>query len=120
VEDEVVPCGLALVQARLLGEDADRGADLGVVAPEAVAADLSVPRRRRDERAQEPQRRRLARAVRSEVPEDLAFSHLEIDGIDRGERSEALRELVRLEDRPHAPSLGAIRVATSPISMIRG
>ena len=52
VEDEVLPCRLALVEAGLLGEDADLRADLRVLAAEAEPRDLGATRRRRDERAQ--------------------------------------------------------------------
>src|SRR4051812_22535226 len=92
VEDEVVPRRLALVQTRLFREDADRGADLRVVAAELESSDFSAPGRGRDQRAEQPERRRLPGAVRTEVAEDLAFANFEIDAIDRGERSETLRQ----------------------------
>src|SRR5439155_13718954 len=101
VEDEVLPCRLPLVEAGLLGEDADLRADLPVLAAEAEPRDLRATRRRRDERAQQAQRRRLARAVRSEVAEDLALAHLEVDAVDRGERAESLGQLLGAEDRLH-------------------
>ena len=97
-EHQVVPGRLALVHARLLGEDADRRADLGVVLPEGVPRDLGAAGGRRDECAQQAQRGRLARAVRPEVAEHLALAHLEVDAIDRGEQAELLRELVGAED----------------------
>jgi hypothetical protein len=113
VEDQVVPRGLTFVQAGLLGEDPDRCADLRVVAPETEAADLGAPGRGRDERAQQTQGRGLAGPVRPEVAEHLALVHLEVDAVDRGERAEALRELVGAEDCAHAPSLGAVLAPTA-------
>src|SRR5438093_1055018 len=54
VEDEGLPRRLALVEARLLREDADARAALGVLAATAVPGDRCRTRRGRDERAEEP------------------------------------------------------------------
>jgi hypothetical protein len=113
VEDQVVPGRLALVQAGLLGEDADRRADLRVVAPQPIAADLRAPGGRGDERAEEAQRGGLARAVRPQVTEDLTLAHLEVDAIDRRQGAKALRELVGAKDGAHAPSLGVALAPTA-------
>src|ERR1700694_3023252 len=48
------------------------------------AVDQRPAGRRFEERRQDPQRRRLAGAVRSDEPEDLAFGHLEGDVVERG------------------------------------
>ena len=78
-------------------------ADLGVLPPEAEAGDLRGPRRRPDERAEEAQRRRLARAVRSEEAEHLALAHLEVESVDGDEIAESLRELLGANDGLHMP-----------------
>src|SRR5882762_5241887 len=108
-EHEVVPGRLTFVETGLLREDPDRGADLRVLPSEAVARDLRCSGRRTDERAQQAQRRRLARAVRPEEAEDLALTHLEIEPVDRDERAEALRELLGAYHSVHAASLLAHR-----------
>ena len=101
VKDEVVPGRLPLVEARLLGEDPDRRADLGVLAAEPESGDLGGPRARRDERAEEAQGRRFARAIGSEEAEDLALVHVEIDAVHRGEVAESLGQLLGADDGLH-------------------
>src|SRR5438552_2803017 len=105
VEDEVLPRRLALVEARLLREDADTRADLGIVASKAVSGDRCRTRRRRDERAEEPSRRGLSGAVRTEIAEDLALADLEIDAVYRHEVAESLGQLFGGKDGPHRMSL---------------
>jgi hypothetical protein len=90
-----------LVQARLLGEDPHRGADLRVLATEAESGDLRGSGRRRDERAEQPQGRRFACAVGSEEAEDLAFAHVEIDAVHRCECPESLGQFLCADDGLH-------------------
>src|SRR5688572_7856526 len=107
-EHEVVPGGLALVQPRLLGEDADRRADLRILPPQAETRDIRGAGRGADERAQEAQRRGLACSVRTEEAEDLALADLEVESIDGDEIAEALRELLGTDHGLHVPeSIGA-------------
>src|SRR5687767_3451606 len=107
-EHEVVPGGLALVQPGLLGEDADRRADLRILPTQAETCDIRGAGRRADECAQEAQRRRLAGSVRTEETEDLALADLEVESIDGDEIAEALRELLGTDHGLHVPeSIGA-------------
>src|SRR2546421_8485342 len=85
----------------MLGQDADGGADAGIVASQPKTGDLSGAARRRDERREQADRGRLPRAVRSKEAEDLALAHLEIEGVDGGELLEALGQLFGAEH--HAP-----------------
>src|SRR5439155_313815 len=101
VKHEVVPGRLTLVEAGLLGEDPDGGADLRVIAAQLESRDLRGARSWRDERAEEPQGRRLAGAVRSQEAEDLAFMHLEINAVDGGEGAEPLGQFLGADDAPH-------------------
>ena len=55
------------------------------------------------ERRQDPNRRRLAGAVRSEDAEDRAGGHLQVDPVERHGRAESLRQAVRL-DHQSCPS----------------
>src|SRR5258708_3655405 len=100
-EQEVLLGGLPLVEAGLLGEDADRGPDLLVLPAEAVTGDLGGPAGRRDERAEQAQGRGLARAVRAEEAEDLALSHLEVQLLDGGQTLESLRQPLCAKDHGH-------------------
>ena len=93
---------MALVQAGLLGEDADARADLRIIATESVAGDLGGPRRRGDERAQETQGRGLAGAVRAQKAEYFALADLEIDRVHRDQIPETLGELLRAENGLHS------------------
>ncbi len=47
------------------------------------------------------EQRRLARAVRPDQAEDLAFAHVEGDAVDGADAAEGLRQVAHLEDRAH-------------------
>ena len=86
-----------VVQARRLGQDPDPGPDrLGLV-DDIEPVDGCVSLARRDERGQHPDRRRLARAVRAEEPQDLAPEHVEVHPADRPEVPESPAETGRVE-----------------------
>ena len=104
-EEQIVLGRLTLIETGLLGEDADRRPDLLVLPAEAVARDLRGPAGRRDERAQEPQGRGLARPVGPKETEDLALAHLEIEILDRGETVEALRQSISAQHHTHGVSV---------------
>src|SRR5688572_16086487 len=111
-EHEVVPGGLALVQPRLLGEDADRRADLRVLPAQAETCDVRGAGRRPDECAQEAQRRRLAGSVRTEEAEDLALVDLEVESVDGDEIAESLRKVLGTDHGLHVTeSIGASSVS---------
>ena len=65
-----------------LRDVADPPADLLRLAPQVDAGDRRLARRRREQRREHPQRRRLAGAVRPEEAEDLARADLEVDAAD--------------------------------------
>ena len=65
------------------------------------AEHLGAPAGRPDEIEQDPHRRRLARAVRSEETEDLALGDLEVELDDAAMRAVALRQALGLDDGGH-------------------
>jgi hypothetical protein len=101
VEDRVQPdvllCREVEVEARLLEDDPDRAPHAVRVGREITAADDRGARRRSERRREDRDRRRLARAIRSEEREQLARPHGEADAVDRVE----LRALVALHQIGH-------------------
>ena len=96
-----------VVEARRLGQDADPGADLLGVLDDVEAVDRGAALARLDERGQQPDRRRLARAVRPEQAEHLAAEHLEVHPADRPQVAEPPAQTGRAEHdgvgRGHRP-----------------
>jgi len=90
VELEVLVCREPGVEGRVLKDDADGGPDLVGVLGTVVSRDRGGAGRCRQERAEDVDRRGLARAVRSEKPEDLAFIYGEGDVVDGFEGFECL------------------------------
>src|SRR5438093_222129 len=72
-----------------------------VFAAEPESSDLGGPGGRRDERAEEAQGGRFARAIGAEEAEDLALVHVEIDAVHRGEVAESLGQLLGADDGLH-------------------
>src|SRR5258705_27316 len=62
-----------------------------------VSVDFRGALGRRDEAREDAHRRRLARAVRAEEPDDFAPSHFEADAVERAEISEALCQFIRID-----------------------
>ena len=93
------------VQARRFGHHRDPPADLhAVLGRERYSRHRRRPGRRLDERAERPDRRRLARAVRAKEPEDLASSHVERDVVEGHPVAEALGQMTDRERRLRAGS----------------
>ena len=94
--------GLAARQCRPQRQFAGKVADATVhvgCSPSAVdAQDLGPPTRRAQQVEQQSDRGGLARAVRSEEPEDLACFDLEIECVERGVMSEAFGEGLGSQD----------------------
>jgi hypothetical protein len=64
-----------------------------------VAEDLDRALVGRDERGEDPDRRRLARAVRAEEADDLARRHLQVDAVDGHRVAEALAQSTAAQGR---------------------
>jgi hypothetical protein len=96
-QPEVLAAGQVLVDRGELPGHPDQLADAvrlaGDVHPE-YPGPAGVDRQQRGEH---PQRGRLARPVRTEHPEDLAFAHLEIDPVDRPVPAEILHQAGRVD-----------------------
>ena len=75
---EVLAPGEHLVDRVVLAGEPDPVADLGGVARDVEAGDPRAPGVGAQQRAEDPHRRRLARAVRAEQPADAALRHLEV------------------------------------------
>src|SRR5687767_6546106 len=101
---EVLARGELPVEAALAGEHrADPGADLARLLHDVDAEHARLAAGRLEEGREHPHRRRLARAVRAEDPEDLARLDGEVDAGDREKALPAVRLPAQaLEDRPPA------------------
>ncbi len=84
---------------------------IGGLAHHVVAGDARASRRRREQRGEHADRRRLAGSVRTEEAEDLALVHDEIDTVDRLHVTEVTLETVRYDGRveAHAPRTPEVR-----------
>ncbi len=97
---EVLGHAQAEVEARRLRHDRDPPADLdSVLRRERDSGDSGRPRRRCDQRAERPDGRRLAGAVRPQEPEHLAVVDLEGDVLERDPITEALAQIVHGQRR---------------------
>ena len=84
-QDEVLAPGQVAVDRGELAGQADDAAQRARVADDVVAGDGRPAAVRREERRQDPDRGRLAGAVRTEQPEDRAFLDAQVDpgqGVD--------------------------------------
>src|SRR5579884_2539583 len=108
---QVAPAGQVRVEARSLDEagDAVEGARAVVerVAPEQPHGAF----RRPDQAEQHAQRRRLPRAVRAEVAEDVARLHRQVDVVDRDDLAVPLDETARLDRTRGLAHLSAVAAA---------
>src|ERR1019366_9915226 len=92
---EVLQHGQVQIQTWRLGHDRDPPTDLDpVVECEGDPSNSCQARRRCDERAERPHRRRLSGAVRPEESEDLAVADLKGDVVKRDTITEALAQLM--------------------------
>ena len=66
---------------------------------DALAAKADLARRRRQRADEAGEERRLPRAVRADDPEDVALGDVEVDGGERQQSAEALREMADGEQR---------------------
>jgi hypothetical protein len=99
VEVEVLDGRQALIQAGRLGEQADARAELVGVDADLGPLDPRPPLAGPDQAGQQPDRRRLAGAVRAEEAEHLAAPHLDREAADRPGIPEPLPELLRPDHR---------------------
>ena len=105
----VLAAGEVRVERGLLQRGADRAAHLGALLDDVEAGDASRARGRRQQRRQDEHRRRLAGAVGTEEPVDLAGRDLEVDPVDGAHAA--------LEVADEAFDLDAVRgVAHAPLA----
>ena len=98
-QPQVPAAGEVRVEARPLDEAGDAVERARAVDERIAAEELRVARRRADQPEQHPQRRRLARAVRAEVAEDVAALDGQVDVVDRDDLAVALDEPARFDRR---------------------
>ena len=107
----MVAAGEERVERRFLERGADRRAHLRPLADDVVAADPRSAGRRRQQRRQHQNGRRLARPVRAEEAVDLARIDVEVDPVDRPrpllELADETLDLDRVRLLPHRPTLAA-------------
>src|SRR2546425_1526761 len=87
------------VEGRLAGHVADQPFDVDRLLPAVESGDPGSARVGAQERHQDADGRRLARAVGTEEPEDLAFAYLQRDVYDATLASVPLRQSLDLDDR---------------------
>src|SRR6185312_11785900 len=104
LQHQVLAAGAVLVDARVLWHVADRAPDRARLTADVVAGDLGAAGVHPAERREDPDRRRLARTVWSEQPEDLALAHRERDPVERLDALVPLLEPVD-DDRVHVTSV---------------
>ena len=85
------------VQRRALREIAQALAHLQRLVEHVVAVDARAPPRRGDEAREDAHRRRLAGAIGAEKANDFTAFYLEVDLVERPERPEVLRQVVRVD-----------------------
>jgi len=96
-EDEVLPAGQLLVDRGVLAGQADRAADLVRMADDVVTADGCRAGVGAQQRREDPDGRRLARAVRSEDAEHGAAGHREVHSLKALGGPERLDEALGLD-----------------------
>ena len=106
-EVEEFPDFHAVVDAEVVGHEADHAADGHRVGGDRVAADAALARGRPQQRGQEADGRALARAVGADEAEDLPLADGEAQVVDGHEIAVPLGEVDHLD---HAPALFLFRV----------
>ncbi|ALE85348.1 hypothetical protein XF36_21140 [Pseudonocardia sp. HH130629-09] len=94
---EVVAAGQGLVDGGVLAGEADQGADPGGVADDVAAEHRGPAGRRREQRGQHADGRRLAGAVGAEQAQDLSAPGGEGDPVDRADLTEGPDQAVDLD-----------------------
>jgi hypothetical protein len=98
VDDEVVPDRQLEVEGVVLGDHAEAAADRRSVACGVETEHPQLARRHGRDAADHAHGRCLAGAVGTEEAEELAPRHREVDGVDRDEVVEPLRERAAGDD----------------------
>src|SRR5262245_13613834 len=96
-EVEVLENGEVLVEREPLRNVSDAPADLFAVRHHVQAVDPGASLRRREETAEDPDERRLAGAVRTEEPVDLAARNAERDAVEGPHLAEVARHPLDLD-----------------------
>ena len=110
---EVLATAQDLVHRGVLADEADPLSDSPGVAHDVEPRDLRPSAVGQQQRRQDPDRRRLAGAVRSEEADDPPATHDEVEAVQRRGRSEALHEpfgnhRVRPRFHPHLLIIGTV------------
>ena len=100
LQQQVLATGAELVDARVLRHVAECATHREALAQHVVARDRRRARVRGRERDERPHGRRLARPVRAEQAEHLAFAHRERDAVERLHVAVALAQVLHC-DRVH-------------------
>jgi hypothetical protein len=87
------------VQADFTGEERDGPPHIPPLPPGVEAGDRGIASRRINQAHEQPDERRLARAVRAQEPQDFALCHFKRDVRQGGEPAVSLREPLRRYDR---------------------
>ena len=93
-----------LVQGQVTGQVSGLGADLHPPAAHVEPQQPGLPTRRADQPQQHPDRRRLARAVRPQEPDDLAAVHGQGQVLDPALAAVELRQTIGLQHHTRADS----------------
>src|SRR5215472_3773318 len=96
VDVNIFPAREIQVGGQCLRNYSDSFANPSRVTNYIVAGDGGLSGRNGQQRGQHPDQRGLARSVGAQQSEDFATPHLEADAVDRGEATEPLRQLRRL------------------------
>ncbi len=104
VDDEVLPDGQLHVEGVLLWHDPEAGPDPRAVDGRIEAEDTKGAGGDRGDAADHPHRRGLPGPVRAEEAEGLPAADVEVDRVDSGESTEALRQPPGVDERKWLPS----------------
>ncbi len=91
-EAKVFCDGEVAIERRLLKHEPDAASDLEILAHDVVPGDARRAATRGQQRREDMNGCGLARAVRPEKAEELALTHLQIEGVERANRAEVLAE----------------------------
>jgi hypothetical protein len=115
-DDQVLLDAQLEIAGHRLRDDANRSPHAVGLFDHIEAVDERGPRRRRQQRHQHPDERRLAGAVRSQKSEDLPFLNGEADAVDGGELAELLDDLLNVY-RNHVVQAALKGCATSDTAL---
>ena len=106
VEPEILLSSQILIQGRILEDQADPATHAERVTGNIEPSHARRTRRRRQQGAEDRDRRRLAGPIRPQEAERFARSDREAHAIDRWDLIESLDELLHLDDRHRLSELG--------------